>query len=151
MLALDTDILVHWANADCQHHDAVLSMIRGELAQPDGALAFIPQVCWEFIHVCTDARRFEHPLTMEDAIARVRAWWDAPEAVRINLAPRVVHRTLELLKMHALGRKRILDTVLAATLEAAGIRRLASLNGGDFEVFPFVEIVDPVLLRASAL
>lgn len=42
------------------------------------------------------------------------------------------------------GRKRILDTALAATLEAAGVSRLATLNGRDSQVFGFLEIVDPV-------
>ena len=42
-----------------------------------------------------------------------------------------------------LGRKRILDTALAATMEAAGIKKLATLNKKDFEVFPFLELIVP--------
>ena len=41
-----------------------------------------------------------------------------------------------------LVRKRILDTALAATLESAKVRRLATLNPGDFKAFPFLEIVE---------
>jgi uncharacterized protein len=142
-LALDTDVLVHWANADAQHHQLVQAMLRRELGRAGGSLAIVPQVCWEFVHVATDARRFERPLTMEQAIGRVREWWDAPEITRVTPAPRIVHRALELLEAYRLGRNRILDTVLAATLEAAGIQRLATLNGADFEVFSFVQVVDP--------
>ena len=40
-----------------------------------------------------------------------------------------------------LGRKRILDTAFAATLEAAGVQRLATFNARDFAVFPFLEVV----------
>jgi predicted nucleic acid-binding protein len=47
------------------------------------------------------------------------------------------------MQRHFLGRKRILDTALAATLEAARIRRLATFNGRDFEVFGFLEVVEP--------
>lgn len=143
MLALDTDILVHWANADCQHHGAVQEMIRSEVGVSGGRIGLLEQTCWEFLHVATDPRRFDRPLTMEQAVGRVRAWWDAPETARILPAGQVVHRTLELLELHRLGRKRILDTVIAATLESAGIRRLATLNGPDFQPFPFVEVVDP--------
>lgn len=53
------------------------------------------------------------------------------------------NRTLEFLDSLSLGRKRILDTALAATLELAGVRRLATFNRKDFEVFPFLELVSP--------
>jgi predicted nucleic acid-binding protein len=52
-------------------------------------------------------------------------------------------RTLELMERHRLGRRRILDTALAATLEGAGIRRLATFNGDGFRVFPFLDVVEP--------
>jgi predicted nucleic acid-binding protein len=50
---------------------------------------------------------------------------------------------MELMSVHGLGRKRILDTVLAATLETAHVRRLATLNARDFALFDFIEVVDP--------
>lgn len=43
----------------------------------------------------------------------------------------------------ASGRKRVLDTVLAATLESAGVSRLATFNVDDFSVFGFLEVVSP--------
>jgi predicted nucleic acid-binding protein len=143
MLALDADVLVHWANADCQHHVAVCAMIRRELSRTRETLALVPQVCWEFLHVVTDRRRFDRPLAMEFALGRLRQWWDAPEIVRVAQDARVVHRTMELMSVHGLGRKRILDTVLAATLETAHVRRLATLNARDFALFDFIEVVDP--------
>ncbi|MFY9826832.1 MAG: hypothetical protein WAM82_36090 [Thermoanaerobaculia bacterium] len=54
---------------------------------------------------------------------------------------RVLPRTLELMADLQLGRKRILDTALAATLELAGIRRLATFNPSDFKIFKFLEII----------
>jgi predicted nucleic acid-binding protein len=42
-----------------------------------------------------------------------------------------------------LGRKRILDTVLAAVLESAGVEQLASFNGSDYRVFGFIQVVEP--------
>ena len=146
MLALDTDVLVHWANADGEHHASVVSTIADELSQPTGKLALTPQCCWEFIHVVTDGRRFDRPLEMKDALHRVRRWWDAPEVKRVPQDPSVVHHALELMEVHRLGRRRILDTVLATTLGAAGIRRLATLNGRDFAPFDFIEVVDPRVL-----
>lgn len=48
-----------------------------------------------------------------------------------------------LLREHRLGRKRILDTALAAALEAGGVRRLATYNVRDYQCFPFLEPVSP--------
>jgi hypothetical protein len=48
---------------------------------------------------------------------------------------------MELMDRLRLGRKRILDTAFAATLEEAGVRHLATLNQKDFEAFDFLEVV----------
>jgi predicted nucleic acid-binding protein len=82
-------------------------------------------------------------MSMDSAVGMARALWDAPDTRRVSAGPRTAHRTLELLQARQLGRKRIPDTALAATLEEAGVRRLATFNRKDFEVFPFLEIVEP--------
>jgi predicted nucleic acid-binding protein len=104
-------------------------------------LGLTPQVLFELGHICTDPRRFERPMTVEQAALFVRELWDRREVVRLVPGPSVVHHTAALLATLRLGRKRILDTVLAATLENAEITRLATFNGSDFAVFPFLEIV----------
>jgi predicted nucleic acid-binding protein len=40
-----------------------------------------------------------------------------------------------------LGRKRILDTHLAAILHTAGINRLMTSNPGDFAVFGVIQVI----------
>jgi hypothetical protein len=42
-----------------------------------------------------------------------------------------------------LGRKRILDTHLAAILHTSGVRRLLTSNPADFAVFGVLETVTP--------
>lgn len=84
---------------------------------------------------------------MEEALRRIWAIWDSEEVVRVTPSPEVLPRTLELLAEFQLGRKRILDTALAVTLELAGVRRLATFNPGDFKIFEFLEIVDPFEAR----
>ena len=143
MLALDTDVLVHWTMEGAPHHHEVRQLLELEVREHGHRIALLPQVCWEFLHVVTDVRRFADPLTMEQALSRVRDLWGAPETVRLQPGPAVVHRVLELMRENKLGRKRILDTVLAATLEGAGTRRLATLNVDDFRIFTFLEVVDP--------
>jgi predicted nucleic acid-binding protein len=81
---------------------------------------------------------------MAEGFEWARALWNAREVVRIMPKDTVVLRTVELMEQYRLGRKRILDTALAATLEAAGVRRLATLNVEDFEVYSFIEVVSPL-------
>lgn len=141
-LALDTDVLVSWAMSGAPRHAAARSLVLAEVSA-GRPVAICAQVLWELLHVVTDPRRFASPMSMVAAIALARALWDAPETQRLEIGPRTVHRTLELLHTRRLGRRRILDTALAATLEEAGVRRLATFNRKDFEVFPFLEIVEP--------
>lgn len=143
ILAIDTDVLVNWMMDGAPHHRGARRLLERELALEGGRLGVTPQVMFEFLHVCTDARRFEKPLSMEQAGQLARQFWDASEVERLLPGPTVLHRTLDLLKSLRLGRKRILDTALAATLEASGVRRLATLNARDFEVFSFLELVSP--------
>ena len=106
-------------------------------------LGIAVQTLHEQIHICTDARRFEKPLSMDEAIGNSRSLWDASEVVRLSPSAAVFHRTLELLSTLKLGRKRILDTALAATLEACAVERLATFNNKDFEIFGFLDVVVP--------
>ncbi len=143
ILALDTDALVHWQMAGTGHHEGTRCFIE-KAVQTDGVkLGLTAQVVHEFLHVTTDQRRFENPMTMIQATRRVREIWSAPEIERLLPGADVVSRTLVLLEEYSLGRKRILDTALAATLESAKVSRLVTLNGRDFEVFPFLEVIDP--------
>lgn len=141
ILALDTDVLVGWLHEESEHHEASRRLIERELADGETRLGLTAQVLFELVQVVTDPRRFESPLSMDEALDLVSDLWQSPDVERIAAPPRVLPRTLELLREHRLGRKRILDTALAATLETAGIRRLATWTRGDYEVFGFLDTV----------
>jgi predicted nucleic acid-binding protein len=142
-LALDTDVVVSWVMAGSPRHAVVRTLVERELRRSGGSVALAPQTLHEVLHVATDPRRFERPLPVKEALRLVRLLWEARDVVRVHPGPQVPLRTLELMERHRLGRKRILDTALAATLEGAGIRRLATFNGEDFRIFPFLDIVEP--------
>lgn len=142
IVGVDTDVLAHWLMAGASRHHAARAFLAREVEQGN-QLGLTQQVIAELVHVITDGRRFERPLTMQAAIDAARHVWTAPEVVRIVPAPGALERALDLLKSYRLGRKRILDTMLAAILEAAGVTRLATFNGDDFRVFGFLEIDEP--------
>lgn len=141
ILALDTDVLVSWAMTGSPRHEAARRLFDSEVRGRGGVLALTPQVIHEFLHVVTDGRRFENPLPMREALRMSGQLWSAEEVMRVLPAPEVLPRTLELMESLRLGRKRILDTALAATLECAGVHRLATFNPDDFAIFGFLELI----------
>ena len=143
-VAVDTDVLVGWAMAGSTHHRALRTYVESHVREGHGRIGLVPQVVFEFLHVVTDSKRFDHPLSMPKATALIRDLWQAADVVQIVPTPAVVTRTLELVDELKLGRKRLLDTALAATLESASVTKLATLNERDFAVFPFLEIVSPL-------
>lgn len=143
MLALDTDVFVAWAMSGAPHHVDVRVLVEGELAARRGRVVLTPRCVEEFLHVTTDPKRFERPLTMKAALTFVNATLSKRDVVCIAPQAAVLSRTIELMNLHGLGRKRILDTALAAHLELAGITQLATFNGKDFSAFEFITAIDP--------
>src|SRR5438552_2623315 len=105
--------------AHAAHQDARATLTR--LLGAGDLIAIAPQVLAEFIHVVTDPRRFTHPL--ENAAARQVAeqWWTASDVVHVFPDNNATQQFLGWLGQFALGRKRLLDTLLAATYRQAGI------------------------------
>lgn len=133
MIGIDSSFLVsfeigsHPANADAR---SVAGRYRSEL------FGLAPQVLAEFVHVVTDAKRLERPLTFLEALERAERWWNAQETVRIYPSQAAVELFISWMREFAPGRKRILDTMLAATYKSAGISIIASTNARDFARFP---------------
>ena len=144
ILGVDTDAMIHWLMAGTPHHADTRKFLEREVSEHGNSLGITSQVLFEFLHVATDPKRFENPLTVEGAIQLLRRVWNGKEVVRVQQTPAVLLRTLDLMESLRLGRKRILDTALAATFEAAGVKRIVTLNRRDFQVFPFLEVVSPV-------
>lgn len=137
---IDTDFLVAVEIRDHPFHQQAEVLLQGLIA--DGHdFAVAPQTLAEFIQVVTDAMRMPKPLTMAEAISRAEHWWQAAEVRRVFPEGQAAGNFLDWLSRHRLGRKRLLDTLLAATYQQAGIKRLLSNNDGDFRVFGCFEIV----------
>jgi predicted nucleic acid-binding protein len=118
-------------------------LIEGELALRRGRIAITQRTVEEFLHVTTDPRRFDRPLTMKAALAFVSSVLRTRDVTGVVPAKTVLTRTMDLLLTHGLGRKRIQDTSLAAMLESANVSRLATFDGKDFAVFDFITVIDP--------
>lgn len=132
---IDTTFLVQVEVREVRGHTAARQWLDEALAEHPQPLALAPQVLTEFVHVVTDPRRFESPLGMEEALSKAQGWWEAREVKPIYPSLDSTRLALLWMRQHRLGRKRLLDTQLAATYYAAGITRLLTVNRSDFEIF----------------
>lgn len=135
MHGIDTTFLVQIELREAPGHLAAKAWLDTQIEGPLPCLALVPQVLTEFVHVVTDARRFRHPLAMDDALDRAQLWWDAAEVKPVFPSQESVRLSMQWMRAHRLGRNRILDTELAATYHTNGIVSLLTLNTADFEVF----------------
>ena len=142
MTGLDCNILVQLALQDHPANAATVAVVQAE-AQRGGRLVFPSLVINEFLHVITDPRRFSPPLTMTEALDWTEAFLTNPAVTVIEPSAESAPQTLRWMRQFNLGRKRILDTHLAAVLHTAGVRRLLTSNPGDFAVFGIFEIITP--------
>ena len=137
MIGADTTFLIQLELVESPGHASAHALLNQAVLQPQVLVALAPQVLAEFIHVVTDARRFQTPLTMADATAKARFWWNATEVRRVFPSVESTLLWLDWMQKHQLGRKRILDTQLAAILWTAGVRQIVTANPGDFTIFGF--------------
>jgi predicted nucleic acid-binding protein len=134
VIGIDTSFLAAWAIPEHPAHQ----QCRGLLAEAvDGEEAFglTSGILAEFIHVVIDPRRFARPLEIESASAIARFWVNATEVQLLPRGQDVTRQWLDWLAEHRLGRKRLLDTLLAATWHVAGIQDIYTLNPAEFAVF----------------
>ena len=139
---LDTGFLVAAEVAEHAEHTAARETLARLTAGGD-QIALAPQLLAEFIHVVTDPRRFAQPLEVTADQRLAEQWWTASEAVQVFPNDAATRQFLLWLQQFSLGRKRLLDTLLAATYRQAGIQSLLTTNPADFGVFSVFTCITP--------
>jgi hypothetical protein len=74
MIGADTTFLVQLELVELPAHEAARVLLQRDILQPQVSLALAPQVLAEFIHVVTDPRRFQKPLTADEAVDKAHLW-----------------------------------------------------------------------------
>ena len=141
---LDTGFLVAAEVMEHAQHTAARDTLARLLSAGD-LIAITPQVLAEFIHIVTDPRRFTQPLDMAVARQLAEQWWTARDILRVFPDDGAARQFLAWLQQFALGRKRLLDTLLAATYLQAGIQSLLTTNPADFGVFGTFQCITPAV------
>jgi predicted nucleic acid-binding protein len=136
------EVLEHPGHAEAQK-------LKARLLESASSFALAPQVLCEFIHIVTDPKRFERPLSTEEAVQRSSIWWNLKEVKNISASTWAIQRFHSWMVTHRMGRKRILDTLLAATFEEHQIDHVITSDPGGFSVFEIFQIVDPLDISAQ--
>ena len=139
---MDCNILVQIAIADHPANGRTLAAVQAEIQQGK-RLVFPSLIVTEFLHVVTDERRFAPPLTMPEAVDWIDEFLTNPAVALLEPTQASMNQTLRWMREFNLGRKRILDTHLAAILHTNGVRRLLTSNPSDFTVFNVFETSTP--------
>lgn len=137
---LDTTFLVQAEVLEHPGHGAARRLLN-RLLDGDERLALAPQVLAEFVHIVTDPKRFQHPLPVQQALARGEFWWNAQEVVHALPSDESTLLFLRWMDQHGLGRKRLLDTQLAATYFCAGVRSVVTTKARDYRIFEVFDLV----------
>ena len=79
---------------------------------------------------------------MDQAVGKAGFWWSAREIERVFPNEETVVQFVTWMREHEQGRKRLLDTMLAATYYGSGITTIATSNARDYRAFGVFELID---------
>jgi predicted nucleic acid-binding protein len=81
---------------------------------------------------------------MIEALDKADFWWRAAEVQLVQTSAQAVLLFVEWMRSLRLGRKRIHDTLLAATYLSAGINEIVTSDRDGFDVFGGLTVRDPL-------
>ena len=139
---LDTGFLVAAEMREHPQHAAARATLARLIGEGD-LIGIAPQVLAEFIHVVTDPRRFSQPQDIAGARHLAEQWWTARDVAQVFPNDAATRQFLTWHAQHSLGRKRLLDTLLAATYLHAAISSLLTTNPSDFQVLQAFTCLTP--------
>jgi len=124
---LDTGFLVAAEVREHADHLAARDKLTQVLSAGD-LIAIAPYVLAEFTHVVTDSRRFTQPLDMIAACHLTEQGWTAREVVPFFPEVVAAPQFLAWPQQSSLGRKRLLNMLLAATYRQERIQPFLTTN-----------------------
>lgn len=141
MILVDANILLYAEDQMSPHHEKARTWWDAQLSGDKPVC-----LCWTvlnaFVRIGTNPRVFEHPLSLDQALARVQSWMDQPCTRLVN--PTEHHWTVfqkMLLKGQAVANL-VTDAHLAALAVEHGCELMST--DADFSRFPGVKWRNPL-------
>lgn len=142
MIGLDTCFLIdlYWKDSP---RNKKAKELYSQIAKDESIKIAIYFNCFnEFLHVITDAKRFENPFSIKEAISVIDFWCDIDRVTILYPDDTTFKRTIAWMNMYNLGRNRINDTQMASCYLTNNVSSIVTANPGDFEIFDCFEIKD---------
>ena len=142
MIGLDTCFLIdlYWKDSPRNKNAREL---YSQIARDESIKIAVYFNCFnEFLHVITDAKRFENPFSIKEAISVIDFWCDIDRVTVLYPDDTTFKRTITWMNMYNLGRNRINDTQMASCYLTNNVSSIITANPGDFEIFDCFEIKD---------
>ncbi|HXV62360.1 MAG TPA: type II toxin-antitoxin system VapC family toxin [Vicinamibacteria bacterium] len=140
MILVDASVLLYAHNPSSKHHEACRQWVEAAFDSPSPVgLPWL--TVWAFLRISTNRRAFEKPLTMQEAVAIVASWLEAPSVRLVSAGERHWEVLGELLVDAQVTGPLVTDAVLAAL----AIENGASIctTDRDFTRFQGLPIIDP--------
>jgi hypothetical protein len=143
MIAVDTNILVYAHREDSQWHEPADRCLT-ELAESRTAWV-IPWPCiHEFIAITTHPRIYAPPTPLEDAIAQVECWLEAPHLVLLSEETGYWDSLGHVLENSRVVGPRVHDVRIAALCKQHSVTKLWTADR-DFNRFQSVLTINPLV------
>ena len=142
-IALDTNFLVDLDITVSPRHEKVLSILN-DLGKSKSEIFITEDALLEYIHVVTDAKRFQNPFSIKMALERISYINNHPHFTILHSDQDDFEICMQWIQKYNLGRKRLTDTMMAATYFNNGITELWTANAKDFEIFDCFDIKSTV-------
>lgn len=141
MIGIDTTFLIDLYWTDSPRHKNAVALFEKISASDEKFLLYYN--CFnEFIHVITDAKRFENAFSMKDALEIVDLWSNLEEVTIVYPDDMSFGRAKTWISIYNLGRNRLNDTNMAACYAQNGASKIITANPKDFEIFEVFDVVD---------
>ena len=141
-IGIDTTFLIQVELLEHPGHRKAGQFLDQTLSRGD-TFVVTGQLFQEFLHIATDPSRFVSPLSMVKALAIADDWWNAREVIPVYPNQQSQELFSAWMGSYNLGRKRILDTMLAAVYCANGAGTIVTSNARDFELFQELQVLVP--------
>lgn len=149
MILFDANILVHAHTAGSPFHLAA-QQLRDQATQGAIEACVSPQVLCEFYSVVTDGRLVKPALTPTQAKKELHTYWHASGFRRIVPRESTITHLVKLLDRDGVKRGDIFDVFLVATMLDHGVRILYTQNVKDFDMYPELQVVNPLTRHVPA-
>lgn len=136
---LDTNILIHhtFKRFDEDKHLATKRLFK-HLVENSYQIFISSQVLREFYAISTNAKFFDQPLSVDEAILKV----DEFQSSFVVLEESYTEELKRLCKKYEIVKQKVHDTNIVATMIANGVEVIATFNRKDFDGFDEVVLFE---------